>query len=109
MGVIEDGQTVRAGGDNSVERAGKAVDRLQGKTVNEIDIDRLEAVAPGRVHDGKRLFFRLNAVDGFLHIGIEILHAETRAVEAKLTQQHDCPLINRAWVDLDRVFAAIAV
>src|SRR3546814_14139068 len=51
------------------------------------------------------VFNALDAVDRFLHIGIEILHAEAGAVETDPCQRMDIVRADRARVDLDRKIA----
>ena len=49
--------------------------------------------------------FRLNAVDGFLHCGIEVLHADADAVKAEFGKGRYFFRVSGSWVNFNRVFA----
>jgi len=78
---------------------------LLGQAVDQVDADRAETGVARGLHDGHRFRFRLDAVDGFLHVGVEILHAQADAVEALRAQRKHAFARHRARVDLDRIFA----
>ena len=65
------------------DRAGERGRRLAGQTVDQVDIDRLEAERPGLLHQRAHRLVRLHPVDRLLHLGVEVLHAEAQPVEAQ--------------------------
>ena len=65
---------------------GKSVRRLIRKTVNQINIDAIEAKFARGKEQVAREFVRLNAVHGFLHIGMEILNAHAETIETQLAK-----------------------
>ena len=80
--VAVDGDAVRPRLDDGVERAREAVERLARQAVDQVDVDRAEAVRAAGVDHAQRFLDALHAVDRQLHRGIEVLHAEAGAVEA---------------------------
>jgi hypothetical protein len=60
-----------------------------GRPVDEVHVDRFEAALAGRFARAKTCSGGLDAVDGLLYCGIEVLHAEAQAVEAQFGQR--CP------------------
>jgi hypothetical protein len=58
-----------------------------------------------REHRLQGLVDRLDAVDGLLDLGVDVLHAQAQAVEAEAREQGDLVGADLARVDLDRVFA----
>src|SRR3546814_8861741 len=67
--------------------------------------DRAHAAVTTGLDHRHGVFNALDAVDRFLHIGIEILHAEAGAVETDPCQRMDIVRADRARVDLDRKIA----
>jgi len=82
--------------------------RLQGllrQAVDQVDAHRAEAGGARGVDHRARLALGLDAVDGALHLGVEVLDAQADAVEALAPQGMDPLGGDRARIDLDRVFA----
>ena len=69
-----------------VERGGKRSPRLTRKPIDQIQIDGPEARIAGRFDRLLRYFETLHAVDGFLHVRVEILYADRDTVKAKLSR-----------------------
>ena len=81
------GHAIRPHRHDGVDRAAERVACLQRQPVNQVDVDRVEPEPAGIVEEAVRERLGLNAIDGFLHFGSEVLHAERYPVEAKLPQQ----------------------
>ena len=75
------------------------------QAVNQIDADGFETGIAGRFDDFSRFFNGLDAVDGGLDFGVEILDADAHAVEAEPAEMLDGGGADFAWVDFDGVFA----
>jgi len=88
--------------DDLVKRCAKALDRLQRKTVDQIDVQRRETELASRVEDGTSLALALHAIDGKLDRRVEVLDAERHAVEAEAAQEGDGFAVDAARIDLDR-------
>lgn len=71
------------------------------QAVDQIDVDRLDAVGAERLHYPFGDLERLHAIDRGLHGGIEILHADADAIDAGLGERGDACLVQTARVDLD--------
>src|ERR1700694_3007831 len=89
MRVAEKGHAIRSESKNLIHGVGKSVRRLVGKAVNQIDVDAIEAEFAGGEEQVARHFVRLNAMHRLLHIGVEILNATAKTVEAKLAQSFE--------------------
>jgi hypothetical protein len=57
--------------------------------MDQVDIDRREAMCARGVDHGPRFLLGLNAVDGALHRRVEILDADRDAIEAELADKGD--------------------
>ena len=55
------------------------------------------------------IFLRLDAINGLLHVGVEILNAEAYPVESEPAQEPHVGRRDGARIDLDGVFAAVVV
>ena len=80
--VPVDGHTVRTSGNDGVKRRCKPGLVLARQAVDEIDANRAHAMPAARLDDRKRLLDRLNAINRLLHLRVEVLHAQARAIEA---------------------------
>jgi hypothetical protein len=87
---------------------GRTTRGLHGQSVDQVHIDRLKAETARCRHQRKNLLSGLDPVHGLLHCRVEILHAETQAIEAQLSQIGQAGRIHGAGVDLDRVLTARA-
>src|SRR5205085_2866108 len=86
MRVIEYGNAVWRDIDHFIDRVSETFNRLVRQAVDQIEIyaSKIEFASP---FDGlPRDLFRLNAVDGCLHLGIEILHTEACTVKPYLSK-----------------------
>ena len=83
MSVAEKREALRAKPHRQIDGLFNAAHALQGKAVHQIEIDAADAgaaqVGHGAFDDG----IRLDAIDRCLYARVEILHAETDAVDAK--------------------------
>ena len=59
---------------------------LVGQAVDEVDVDAAETECARLRDQIAGHFERLDAMDGFLHFGVEILNAEAQAIEAEAPQ-----------------------
>ena len=64
----------------------KAFERLVRQAVDQIEVDALKAEFARPSNSLPRQLFRLNTIDGFLHLRVKILHAEARAVKSDFAQ-----------------------
>ena len=102
--VAEEGDAIGREFENLVHGVGEAVRRLVGQAVDQIDIDAVEAELAGGEEQIAGHFERLNAMDGFLHIGVKILDAHAKAIEAELAESFEMFEGGDARVDLDANF-----
>ena len=109
VGVAVDGESIRACLRHRIQRAGEAFRVLLGQAVDEIDVDRPEAVLAAGLDDRHRLLDALDAVDRLLHDRIEILHAEAGTVEADCGQLGDVGRRDEARIEFDRQVAIAGV
>lgn len=89
-----------------LDRAGKRFARLTRQTVDKVHVNRAEPFGSSAFEHFLGHLERLNAVDGFLHVRIEVLHAQAHAVEARLAKRLDLGRRAASRIDLDRKFAA---
>src|SRR3989344_2591788 len=78
------GDAVRADIDDLAQRGIEAGHGLQWQAVDQVDADRLELRIAGSLDQLAGLLFGLDAVDGDLHLLVEVLHTEAQTVEAQL-------------------------
>ncbi len=109
MRVIEHRQTIWLQRDDLVHRARETVRSLQRKAVYQVDVNRAELQGARRFDDGAGFVHALQAIDGALHQGVEVLHAQADAVEAQFTQQAHGRPVGLAGVDFDAVIAGVVV
>ena len=64
----------------------KALRGLVGQAVNQVHVDAVESPARAVEDQFAGHFEWLNAMNGLLHFGIEILDAHTQPIEAELPQ-----------------------
>ena len=88
MRVTENGEAVRLHGEDDVERFVERFRGLEGKPVNQVEVDGAVAQFAHPIHGLLGHLARLDAVNGLLHLGVKILHAHRGAVEADLAQRH---------------------
>ena len=89
---------IRARLHHDVQRALEPFACLFRQAIDQVDVDRAHAMVAAGRHDGHRFLDALHAVDGLLHLGIEVLHAEACAIEA-----HACEFADVLWADEARV------
>ena len=85
--VAEHGEPVGLHLQHGVERFVERLRRLVRQAVDEVEVDRAVAQLAHPIHRLLRHLARLDAVDGLLHLRIEILHAHRGAVEADFAQR----------------------
>ena len=88
--------------DHLVERGREPGHRLLRQAVDQVAVDRDEAVGAGGVDHQARLGLALDPVDRLLHLGIEVLDADRDPVEAELAEEGDGLGVDLARIDLDR-------
>ncbi len=109
MGIAVGGDAVRAQGDDLAQRGVETLHRLQRQAVDQVHRHRLETRLAGRLYQVEDLLLALHAVDRLLHLLVEILHAETQAVEALGAQLGDAFAADGARVDFDGELVGIAL
>src|SRR6185312_2022910 len=72
------------------------------QAIDEIDVDRMKAGGAARLDDADRLLDALNAVDSLLHSRVEVLHAQTRPIEAEAAPVLHVRRGGEARVELNR-------
>ena len=82
--VAEESDAIGSEIEDLVDGVGEAVGRLVGKAVNQVDVDAVEAEFARGEEQVAGHFEWLNAVDGLLYVGVEILDAHAEAIEAEL-------------------------
>ncbi len=105
MRVVVERDAVRRALDHLGERVAETRQGLLRQAVDQIDIDRLEAVLARRFDHLRGFFHALDAVDGALDFGVEVLHADADAVHAQRAQQRHLLLADLARIHLDRILA----
>lgn len=107
MGVVEECQAVGGEVDYGGYGGFKARAGLQGQAVDEVAGDGVVAVVAGACDHVADVFKGLDAVDGTLHVGVDVLYAEADAVEAHVAQGFEIGVVHGARVDFDAVFAFV--
>ena len=107
MRVIENGDAVGRNINHFFDRFGKIRQSLMRQTVNQINIDAFVTEFTRPNHSLARDFFRLHAVDRFLHLQIKILHAETRAVKTDVAECFEMFTRQVSRVNLDARFQIV--
>ena len=77
---------------------------LEGQAIHQVEIDGAEAGDAQQSHGALDHLERLDAADGFLHMRVEILHAEADAVEARAGKREREIAVDMARVEFDRDF-----
>ena len=107
VGVAVDGHATREQLRNAAQGAAEAVERLFGQAVDEVDVDGFEVQRVGVFHQRHNHFFGLDAVDGHLYLGVQVLHAQADAVEPHLPDVGQPGVVDGARVHLDRAFGVL--
>jgi hypothetical protein len=102
VGIVVDREAVGMRRDDRIQRPRESFQGLMRQPIDEIDVDRAEARRAARLDDAERLLHTLNAIDGLLHLGVEVLYAEARAVESEVSQGLDVRGRGEPGVELDR-------
>ena len=103
--VAVGGHAVGPRRDHLLERACEARFGLPGKSVDQVDGHRPEAMAPRPGHDCQDVFLRLHPVDRILDIRVEVLDTQADPVEAQPGDRRQPCVVHGSRIDLDRVFA----
>ena len=83
VGVAEKRDAVGLQLQDLIDRVAEALRRLIRQAVDQVHVDAVEFQARAPPSKVARQFERLNAVDGRLHFGMEILNAHAEAIEAQ--------------------------
>src|SRR5579883_3186509 len=102
MGIAVDREPVGIRRDDRVQRPREPIQRLVRQPIDEIDVDRAQARCAAGRDDAERLLHALNAIDGLLHLRIEVLDAEARTVKSQLAQALDVRRRGEPRIELDR-------
>ena len=82
----------------------EAVGGLVGQAVDQVDIDAVEAQRASLGDQIAGHLVGLDAMDGLLHFGIEILNAQAQAIEAQAAQAFQVLRAGDARIDFDADF-----
>ena len=102
MGIAEEGDAIGSKLRGLLDGAQDALGGLIGQSVHQVEV---EARYPGPAKPGGnlgRLLEGLDPVDGFLNLGIEILNAQARPVEARAGERFHMFEGDGPRIDLDR-------
>ena len=102
MRIGVQGNAVRSQLADLHDRSREALRRLPGKPVDQVGVDGHVAQAAGALHQLANHVEGLDAMDGLLHIRIEILHAEAEPIEAEGAKVGQAVGRHGARVHLDR-------
>ena len=103
--VVVNRDAVRIGSDYFFQRLRHRKDGLLRQAINEINTDGAKLRSACCCNNIQCLVFRLDTVDRFLYVDIEILHAKADAVEALRAQSAHTLGGDGARVNFNRVFA----
>ena len=104
MGVAVNRKPVRLYIDDGLDSFVPAFHCLHGQAVDEVHVDAAEARRAGAVEQRSRFFLGLVPVDGFLHDGVEVLHAHADPVKPERVEGVDLFLCRNPRIDLERDF-----
>src|SRR6266478_5947918 len=99
--VAEESDTIRGEFENLNHGVGESDCRLEGKAVNQIDVDAIEAEIASGEEQVARHLVRLDAVHRLLHVGMEVLNAHAETVEAEFAQRFEMLARGYTGVDFD--------
>ena len=102
MAVFQERDALRGHLHGSIQRIAECLHRLLGKPVKQVEINPFEAMP--RLQQVFYHLRRLDAVNRFLHMDIEILHTERDAIDAIIGIEVQIFLRHRARVYLHRHF-----
>src|SRR5262245_59490531 len=100
MGIVEDSQTIGPDVDDLFQGLLKTFEGLEGKAIDEIQVDAPEAQIPGPLHGLTGDFLGLDPVDSPLDLFIEVLDPHGKAVESSALESLQMFPGETTWVDL---------
>jgi len=103
MSIAEQGDARRRERRRELRAADHVADGLPRQAVHQIDIDVSDADHPRGIDRRLDLLERLNAADGLLHMGREILGTEARARDADPAEGRGELRRHTARIEFDRV------
>ncbi len=109
VGIVENGQAIRADLDDPVQGGRETFTGLMRQPVDQVDAHRTETFRTGCIQHCQGFFLTLDAIDRFLHLGIEILYPQAHAVEADIPQHGDGFGSGLAGIDLDGIFTLVII
>ena len=101
VGVAKERNAIGSEADDLIHGVGERVGGLMGKAIDQIDIDAVKAEFARGKEEVAGHFVGLNAVDGLLHLGLEILNAHAETVESELAKSFEVLAGSYAGVDFD--------
>ncbi len=105
MGVTVNGNAVGTHVNNLSDGARPALFLLQGKPIDEVNVDAPEAEFTAQVYGAARLRCCLVAADGLLHRWIQVLYAKTDAVETDCGKTAQLLLCHRGRIRFNGNFS----
>src|SRR5882724_4738021 len=101
MGIAEEGDAIWGEADDLIDGVSESVGGLVGETVDQIDVDAVEAELASGEEEVARHFVRLNAMNRFLYLGLEILNAHAETIKAEFAKSLEMRKRGYAWIDFD--------
>src|ERR1700732_130032 len=101
MCIAEERNAVRRKLVDLIHRVSEALGSLMRQAVDQIDVYAIETQLAGGTDQIAGHFEGLDAMDGFLHVRMEVLDTHAEAVEAKPAQRFQVRAGGYAWVDFD--------
>src|SRR6266704_639982 len=103
--IAEESDAIRSELKDLVHGMGKAIRRLVGQTVDQVDVNAVKAQFARGEEQVPRHFEWLNAVNGFLNIGMKVLDAHAQTIKAQLVKRFEMLTRGDSRIDFDANFA----
>src|SRR4029077_4311332 len=104
VGIAEQRHAIRGQLQNLLDRVGESLRSLKGQAINQVHIDAVEAQLASGKEQIAGQFKRLNAVNGLLHVGMEVLDSHAQAIESQAAQSLEVLARSDARVDFNTDF-----
>ena len=105
--VVEERDALGPDVQHALDGVREARAGLVRQAVDQVHVDRSHALLARPVDDAARQLLGLDALDGLLDLGVEVLDAHRDPVEAEVREDADLLVGRDAWVDLDGDLRAV--